>query len=68
MKTANYLHTVLPEEFCQLPAYVPMNWPISYKYRQAIARIFQLNENISETTQDIDFKFSVFVHHMFGLN
>ena len=31
-------------------------------------QIFQLNDNKSETTQDIDLKFSAFVHHMSGVN
>ena len=44
------------------------NWPILYNSRRATARIFQLNSNKSETAQDIDLKFSAFVHHMFGLN
>ena len=58
----------LTEKFWQLPAYVRMNRPNSYKRRWAIARIFQLNEHKSKTTQDIDLKFSAFVHHMSGLN
>ena len=44
------------------------NWPILYGSRRTVARIFQLNGNKSETAQDIDLKFSVFVHHMSGLN
>ena len=56
----------LTEKFWQLPAYVRKNWPISYERRRAIARIFQLNDHNSETTQDIDLKFSAFVHHISG--
>ena len=48
--------------------YLSKNWPISYERRRAIARIFQLNDHNSETTQDIDLKFSAFVHHMSGVN
>ena len=44
------------------------NWLILYKRRQTIARIFQLNDNNFEITQDIDLKFLAFVHHMSGLN
>ena len=62
----NYGH--LTEKFWQLPAYVRKNWPISYKRRRAIARIFQLNDHNSETAQDIDLKFSAFVYHMSGPN
>ena len=62
----NYGH--LTEKFWQLPAFVSKNWPISYEPRRAIAKIFQLNDHNSETTQDIDLKFSAFVHHMSGLN
>ena len=40
----------------------------SYKDRRAIARKFQLNSNNSKTAQNIDLKFSAFVHHMSGLN
>ena len=43
-------------------------WPILYRSRQTIARIFQLNDHNSETAQDIDMKFSALVHHMSGLN
>ena len=39
-----------------------------YACRPTIARIFQLNGNKFETTQDIDLKFSVFAHHMSGVN
>ena len=38
------------------------------KGRHMIAKIFQLNANKSETTQDIDLKFSAFVYHMSGPN
>ena len=62
----NYCH--LNEKFWHLPAYICNNWPISNKHRRAIARVFQLNGNKSETAQDIDLKFSAFVHHMSGLN
>ena len=61
MKTSISVH-------CELLAYVRKNWPVSYKRRRAIARIFQLNDHNSETAQDIDLKFSAFVHHMSGLN
>ena len=61
-----YCH--LTEKFWQLSAYSRTNWPILYGSRQTIARIFQLNDNKSETTQDIDLKFSAFVHYMSGLN
>ena len=44
------------------------NWPILYGSRRAIAIIFQLNDNKSETAQDIDLKFSAFVHHMAWVN
>ena len=47
----------LTEKFWQLPAYVRKSWPISYEGRRAIARIFQLNDHKSETTQDIYLKF-----------
>ena len=60
-----YCH--LTEKFWQLSAYSRTNWPILYGSRQTIARICQLNGNKSETTQDIDLKFSAFVHHMFGV-
>ena len=62
----NYCH--LTKKFSQLPAYVCNNWPISYERRRAIARIFQLNDHNSGTAQDIDLKFSAFVHHMSGVN
>ena len=62
----NYCH--LTEKFWQLPAYVPKNWPISYKHRRAIVKIFQLNDHKSKTAQDIDLKFSAFVYHMSRLN
>ena len=52
----------------QLPFYFRTNWPILYGSRQAVAKIFQLNDNKSKTTQDIDLKFSAFVHHMSGVN
>ena len=58
----------LTEKFWQVPAYSCTNWPILYGSRRAIARIFQLNDNKSETTQDIDLKFSVFVYRMSGIN
>ena len=58
----------LTEKFWQMPAYVCKNWPISYKRRQAIAKIFQLNGNNSKTAQDIDLNFSAFVYYMYGLN
>ena len=61
-----YCH--LTEKFWQLSAYCRRNWPISYERRRAIARIFQLNDHNSETTKDIDLKFSAYVHHMSGLN
>ena len=51
-----------------MSAYSRTNWPILYGSRRTIARIFQLNGNKSETTQDIDLKFSAFVHHMSGVN
>ena len=47
---------------------IAYNWPIFYERRRAIARIFQLNDNNSETTEDNDLKLSAFVHHMSGLN
>ena len=62
----NYYH--LSEIFWQLPAFVSKNRPISYKRKQAIARKFHLNGNDYKTTQNIDLKFSAFVHHMSGLN
>ena len=62
----NYGH--LTEKFWQLPAYVRKNWPILYKLWRVIARIFRLNDNNSETAQDIDLKFLAFVHHLSGLN
>ena len=58
----------LTEIFWQLTAYVRKNWPISYERRRAIAGKFQLNGNNSKTAQDIDLKFSAFVHHMSGVN
>ena len=58
----------LTEKFWPLPTYVCRKWPIFYKHRLAIGRIFQLNDNKSETTQDIDLKFSAFVYHKSGLN
>ena len=61
-----YCH--LTEKFWQLLACMRTNWPILYACRPTIARIFQLNGNKSETTQDIDLKFSAFVHHMSGVN
>ena len=62
----NYCH--LTEKFWQLPAYIRTKYANSYKRRRAIARIFQLKGNNSKTTQDIDLKFSAYVHHMLGLN
>ena len=62
----NYGH--LTEKFWQLSAYSRTNWPILYGSRRAIVKIFQLNDHKSETAQDIDLKFSAFVHHMFGVN
>ena len=62
------IHCQLTERFWQLPAYVCRKQANSYKRRRAIARIFQLNDHNSETAQDIDLKFSAFVHHMSGLN
>ena len=61
-----YCH--LTEKFWQLSAYSRTNWPILYGSRRAIVKIFQLNDHKSETAQDIDLKFSAFVHHMFGVN
>ena len=58
----------LTEKFWQVPAYAGKNWPISYERRRAIFKIFQLNDHKSETTQDIDLKFSAFVYHMSGVN
>ena len=60
----NYGH--LTEKFWQLPAYVCKKQANFYERRGAIPRIFQLNDNKSETTQDIDLKFSAFVYHMFA--
>ena len=39
-----------------------------YACRLATARISQLNEKKSEPAHAIDFRFSVFVYHMSGLN
>ena len=52
------------EKFWQFPTYICKK----LQRRRAIARIFQLNDHNSETAQDIDLKFSAFVHHMSGLN
>ena len=40
------------------------DWPILYGSRRATARIFQLNDNKSETAQDIELTFLAFVHHI----
>ena len=59
------------QSFCILEGATDLQieqWLNLYACRPTIARIFQLNGNKSETTQDIDLKFSSFVHHMFGVN
>ena len=61
-----YCH--LTEKCWQLSAYMYTKQANLYACRPTIARIFQLNGNKSKTAQDIDLKFSAFVHHMSGVN
>ena len=50
------------------PEYSLRNWPIAYRSRPIIAKLFQLNSNESEMGQGINLEFSAFVHRMSGLN
>ena len=56
------------EKFWQLSTYSCTKKANVYGSRQTVARIFQLNGNKSKIAQDIDLKFSVFVHHTSWLN
>ena len=58
----------LIEKFWQMLACMCTKQANLYACRPTIARIFQLNGNKSETTEDIDLKFSAFVYHMSGVN
>ena len=49
-------------------AYSSRNWPISYGSRPSVAKIFQSFDHYFKTDQDINLKFSAFVHLMSGVN
>ena len=49
-------------------AYSSRNWPISYGSRPSVTKIFQSFDHYFKTDQDINLKFSAFVHLMSGVN